>query len=90
MAAIKDEICPALARSLAAELHGAWPELSTQRFTGGLAAELAPRELLARAEPLAEDLPPACGCQDRQLAVARVPTDLVQQGRLAKSRVRPE
>lgn len=56
MAAFKDEISPEMARSLAAELQKAWPEFPTQRFTRGLTTGLAPLELLARVNFLAERL----------------------------------
>lgn len=56
MAAFKDEISPALARALAAELRRAWPAFPTRRFTRGLAEALDPLELLARVDLLAERL----------------------------------
>jgi 3-methyladenine DNA glycosylase AlkC len=56
MAAFKDEINLALARSLAAELRGAWPAFPTRRFTHHLSAALEPLELLARVELLADRL----------------------------------
>jgi 3-methyladenine DNA glycosylase AlkC len=56
MAALKDEISPSLARALGAELRQAWPEFPTPRFTRGLGAALAPLELLARVDLLADRL----------------------------------
>lgn len=51
--ALKDEISPALAADLAAELAGAWPEFRRRRFTAGLARPLEPLALSARVELLA-------------------------------------
>lgn len=56
MPPLKDEISPALARSLAAELRTAWPEFPTPRFTRRVGAALEPLELLARVDLLAERL----------------------------------
>lgn len=56
MAAFKDEISPALARSLARELQAAWPAFPTTRFLRGIAAVLDPLELLARVDALADRL----------------------------------
>jgi 3-methyladenine DNA glycosylase AlkC len=53
MAAFKDEVSPALARRLAAELAAAWPAFPRRRFTSGLAGALEPLELLARFDLLA-------------------------------------
>jgi 3-methyladenine DNA glycosylase AlkC len=56
MADFKDEISPELAGRLAGELTRAWPEFPRRRFTHGLREALAPRELLARVELLADRL----------------------------------
>jgi 3-methyladenine DNA glycosylase AlkC len=56
VAALKDQISPALAADLAAELAGAWPEFPRRRFTHGLAGALAPLALSARVDLLADRL----------------------------------
>ena len=56
MGAFKDEVGPALARALAAELARAWPAFPKARFMRGLAAALEPLELLARVDLLADRL----------------------------------
>jgi 3-methyladenine DNA glycosylase AlkC len=56
MAAFKDEVGPDLARALADELGGAWPDFPAARFTRGVAAALEPLELLGRVDLLADRL----------------------------------
>lgn len=56
MADFKDEISPELAARLAHELTTAWPEFPRRRFSHGLKQALAPLELLARVELLADRL----------------------------------
>ena len=75
MGAFKDELSPGLAAALADELARAWPEFPRARFVRGIAAALAPLELLARvdllaerlAEALPDDFPAAAGVLRRAL-----------------------
>ena len=56
MADFKDEISAALAGRLAGELSAAWSEFPRRRFVRGLEEALAPLELMARVELLADRL----------------------------------
>jgi 3-methyladenine DNA glycosylase AlkC len=56
MPPFKDELGPGVAKRLAGELATAWPAFPTRRFTHGIGPELERRELLARADHLAERL----------------------------------
>ena len=56
MAAFKDELSVALARSLAKELEAAWPGFPHRQFLTGVAGDLEPLELLARVDLLAQRL----------------------------------
>ena len=56
MAAFKDEIGPELVRALGLELSLAWPDFPRQRFERGIAAAVAPLELLARVDMVASRL----------------------------------
>jgi 3-methyladenine DNA glycosylase AlkC len=56
MATLKDEIDTGLGRRLAGELAAAWPAFPRRRLTYGLADALAPLELLARVDLLADRL----------------------------------
>jgi len=73
MAALKDEVGPALARALAMELGRAWPLFPVSRFTRGLAGALAPLELLDRVNLLADRLAGAlpAAFPDAALVLAR-------------------
>lgn len=56
MADFKDEMSPVLARDLARELATAWAGFPRQRFTRGVADDLAPLALVARVELLTDRL----------------------------------
>ena len=56
MADFKSAISAGLGRALAGELASAWPAFPVRRFTRGLADALAPLELLARVDLLADRL----------------------------------
>ena len=56
MAAVKDEISPALAARLASELTRSWPPFPTRDFARGLDAALEPLALMARVELLTDRL----------------------------------
>lgn len=74
MGGFKDELSPDLAGALADELGRAWPAFPRERFLGGVAAALAPLELLARVDllagRLAETLPADFAAADRVLRAA--------------------
>jgi len=53
VAALKDEISPALVRQLAQEMATAWPDADRWRLTTGLGTALAPLELMARVDYVA-------------------------------------
>lgn len=56
MAALKDEISPALVEALAAELRSAWPAFPRERFVDRAASGLEELELLARVSHVAQAL----------------------------------